>query len=187
MPRTSHRVVDLQLQVQEDKGFPSILYGSNQEEDMKSISLKPGFEYIIDLDPYGQISSEDFKAMSLEKLQCRLSHEVFGNSTHPIYMLDNCKFDCHVKLAFESCKCIPWDFVHKANYSAECDIFGRTCFFNKIEMLTHDSDDSCAYCDSECDWIRYKKHRSKGISLALKINEYSEYCNEYVCIDPTVR
>ena len=66
MPRTSHKIIDLQMQIQEGKGFPSILFGSNQEKIMKSLSLQPGYEYVIELDPYGQLSTEDFKSMPLD-------------------------------------------------------------------------------------------------------------------------
>ena len=101
------------MQVQENKGFPEILFGINQEKEKKSISLKPGHEYEIKLDPYGQFSTEDFRAMSLDKRQCRLDHEVLDHSTHPIYTRANCMFDCHVKLAFDTCKCVPWDLPTK--------------------------------------------------------------------------
>ena len=64
IPRTSHRTLDIQMQIQDRKGFPDILFGSNQEKNMKSMGLQPGFEYDIELDPYGQLSTDDFKAMS---------------------------------------------------------------------------------------------------------------------------
>ena len=138
-PRTSHRNFDIQMQIQERKNFPSILFGSNQEKDKKSITLTPGHEYIIELDSHGQMSTDDFKTMSLEQRHCRLDKEVLEYSTHPIYTSENCKYDCFVKMAFDTCKCIPWDFVNKIEGATECDIFGRTCFFNMIETLTHGS------------------------------------------------
>ena len=104
---------------------------------MKSLSLEPGHEYIIKLDPYGQLSTEDFKAMLLEKRNCRLDYEIFENATHPVYTKANCKFDCYINSAFKTCKCVPWDFVNRIQGAEECDIFGRTCFFNMIESLAH--------------------------------------------------
>ena len=170
------------MQVQERKGFPSILFGSNQERDKKSITLKPGHEYIIELDPYGQMSTDDFKSMSIEKRQCRLDQEVFDDSTHPIYTSSNCKYDCYVKFAVETCKCIPWDFVNKVDGSIECDTFGRSCFFNMIETLTHGSEHNCDHCINECDWIRYRKTIMKSESLALEmIIKYARnYYNDYI-------
>ena len=186
MPRTIHRNFGIQLQVQENKDFTKILFGSNQEEDKKSISLTPGYEYNIVLDPYGQYSTNDFKGMSLDKRQCRLDHETFDHSTHPIYTKANCEFDCHVKLASESCQCVPWDFVNKFQGSEECDIFGRTCFFNMMETLAHKSDENCTHCIEECDYIKYRRSLGKSNSLKLQNHGY-KHCNKYICIDPFYR
>ena len=167
MPRTSHEKVGLQIQVQGHKAFPNVLYGGNQEQSMKSMSLEPGFEYIIELDPNGQLSTDDFKSMSLEKRQCRLDHEIFVNSTHPIYTKANCEFDCYVNLAFETCKCVPWDFVNTIQEATECDFFGRSCFFNMIETLTHESYQNCNHCIDECDSIKYRRKVIKETKLDL--------------------
>ena len=187
MPQTRHRKVGLQMQIQGGKAFPNILYGGNQEQSLKSMSLEPGFEYIIELDPYGQLSSNDFKSMALDKRQCQLDNEIFDNSTHQIYTKANCIFDCHVNMAFETCKCVPWDFVNKIESTEECDIFGRTCFFNMIESLAHGSDQSCSHCIDECDSIKYRRRIIKEIKLDLLRKGYETYCNKYICILRFVR
>lgn len=182
------------MQIQESKGFPEILFGSNQEKNKKSITLKPGHEYKIELDPYGQYSTDDFKAMSMDKRQCRLNHEVFDGSTHPIYTQANCKYDCQITQAYETCRCIPWDFVNNLQDANECDIFGRTCFFNMIETLTHGSNENCTHCIDECDFVRYRRRITEQSSIRLKEKEIIFYgdklilnCNEYICIMPTAR
>ena len=184
------------MQIQGGKDFPNILFGSNQEKNMKSISLQPGYEYAIELDPYGQLSTEDFKAMPLENRKCRLDHEIFDNSTHSIYTKANCIYDCHVNLAFTTCKCVPWDFVNVIKGATECDIFGRTCFFNMIETLAHGSDQNCSHCIEECDSIKYRRSITKATKLDLlreeRVDEYFGFrffvfCNNYVCINPTQR
>ena len=175
------------MQVQERKGFPSILFGSNQEKDKKSITLKPGHEYIIELDPYGQMSTDDFKTMSLEQRQCRLDKEVLDDSTHPIYTSANCRYDCYVKLAFETCNCTPWDFVNKVDEAKECDIFGRTCFFNMIETLTHGSGHICEHCIEECDWVRYRKVVVEAEKLEWERINVRKFNNKYISVNPTVK
>ena len=175
------------MQVQERKGFPSILFGSNQEKDKKSITLKPGHEYIIELDPYGQMSTDDFKTMSLEQRQCRLYKEVLDDFTHPIYTSTNCRYDCYVKMAFDNCKCIPWDFVNKINGAEECDIFGRTCFFNMIETLTHGSGHNCQHCIEECDWVRYRKVVVEAEKLEWERINIRRSNNKYISVNPTVK
>ena len=189
VPRTDHRNYKVQMQIQENKDFPQILFGSNQEDEMKSISLSPGYEYTIKLNPYGQMSTEDFKSMSLDKRQCRLDHEVFENSTHPIYTYANCRYDCIVQSAFKTCKCIPWDFIHNnKNATDECDIFGRTCFFNKVEELTHGEDDTiCSHCIGECDWIRFRRVvdiKSEPLFFKNSGRRGSYDCNKYMCLNP---
>ena len=183
------------MQVRENKDFPEILFGIDQEKDKRSITLKPGNEYEIELEPYGQYTTEDFKAMALEKRKCRLDHEIFDNSTHPIYTKANCKFDCHVNLAYHTCKCIPWDFVNKHEDATECDVFGRTCFFNMIETLTHGSDQNCSYCLDECDFIKYRKHLIRKTEFQWELEEFASVfgtkytltCNKYICHNPRNR
>ena len=84
IPRTSRHNFDVQLQVQENKGFPQILYGINQDKDQRSMSLKPGNEYVIELYPYGQVSTDGIMDVLLEKRKCRLDHETFKDSSHPV-------------------------------------------------------------------------------------------------------
>ena len=198
IPRTEHRELGVQMQITQGKDFPQILYSGEQDMDERSITLFPGFEYVIELDPRGQKSTEDFQALSMEIRQCRLKDEIFEGASHPIYTKANCEFDCHVHVAHKTCNCVPWDFVHNITDSTECDIFGRTCFFNMVANLTHESDTLCTHCIEECDWFEYQRRILEKNSLALKKKETTyevhgatqfklEYCNEYICIDPNKR
>ena len=191
MPRTIHKDFKIQMQVHQGKDFPQILYGSDQDLDQRSITLKPGFEYKIELYPVGQITTADFDNMSKEKRGCRLKHETHEKATHSIYTKANCIYDCHVQMAYETCKCVPWDFTNKIANAKECDIFGRTCFFNKIAAMTHGSNYSCSHCENECEWIRYGRKiidtpkpigpliKSSGLLYSSK----NKYCNDYICVN----
>ena len=159
--RTSYGNFKITMQVHSRFGFPQILHGSKQEDEETSISLKPGHEYEIKLDPYGRISTTDFDELPFEKQQCKLSHEIHSTATHPNYTFTNCKFDCYVNLAFETCKCIPWGFVNKHENAPDCEIFGRTCFYNMIGALTHRSDQNCTHCVEECNYIHYRRNVKK--------------------------
>ena len=189
IPRTSHRDFNVQMQIHEGKSLPQILYGVVQDKDQRSMSLKPGYEYVIEMYPYGQISTNDFKDMSMEKRGCRLPHETIEGATHPIYTKDNCLYDCHVQQAYKMCRCVPWDFVNKFEESMECDVFGRTCFFNVMENVTHSLDESCSHCMEECDWIKFRRKVIDSESISLVKDERSAdvyggtYCNKYICIN----
>ena len=66
-----------------------------------------------------------------------------------------------MKIALDICKCIPWDFVH--NFEAdECDVFGRSCFYNSISNLTKHPDNVCPHCISGCDDIKYYKTSARN-------------------------
>ena len=186
------------MQISEGKGFPQILHGIDQDKNQRSISLKPGFEYEIELHPHGQISSPDFREMSLEKRGCRLSHETMESSTYQVYTKDNCLYDCRVQQAYKICQCLPWDFVNTISESTECDVFGRTCFFNVMENMTHSRDEFCSHCIEECDWVKYRRKIIGSESIMLKGAEddydedYNEgyvgrYCCKYFCINSISR
>ena len=59
-----------------------------------------------------------------------------------------------MELANTMCNCIPWDFIH-ATKAQECDVFGRTCFYNAMENFTVSSGNYCDHCIEECDHITY--------------------------------
>ena len=39
----------------------------------------------------------------------------------------------------------------------ECDIFGRTCFFETLENVALFGSEQCRHCVKECDYISFKK------------------------------
>ena len=177
----------VQLQINQNTDVPQILFGSDQEVKYKSIMLSPGNEYVINLAPHGQVSELDFKDLTLEQRKCRLSHETFESSTSSIYSKQNCKYDCYVSLAIETCGCIPWDFGSKIENVEACDVFGRTCFFDKMATLGHDSVDFCPHCIDECDKIQFAREviDIKPLELVQKNTTKGkiQYCNQYVCMD----
>ena len=177
----------IQLQIQQNVDIPQILYGSNQQDAHKSLKLNPGYEYIIKLSPRGQITDAGFQDLTLEQRKCRLKHEILEGATTSIYSKQNCKYDCHVSLAIESCQCIPWDFISNETEVQACDLFGRTCFLSKIANLTHSPVDICPQCIDECDDMEFKKEivEVKSLELSESVNALNEsqFCNEYVCID----
>ena len=125
--------------------------------DMKTGHIDPGNEYFIDVTPNGQRSTDGFRNLDFDQRECHLENEVTESSIFKIYTKNNCKYECYVKLANDICKCVPWDFMHNMKISKECDIFGRTCFFNSMENLTQSPENLCNHCIQECDYIKYHR------------------------------
>ena len=69
---------------------------------------------------------------------------------------NTCQYECHVKKAIDICFCIPWDFLSNTDVQ-ECDVFGRTCFFDAMKIFAKSANDSCNHCIKECDFIRYNR------------------------------
>ena len=167
----------------QNKEFPQILYSSSQDVRTKSLSLKPGYEYEIEISMNGQVSSEGFHSLSLEQRNCRLNHEVDKNSILKVYSQSNCKYECLVKKAFGMCQCIPWDFMHNLANASECDIFGRTCFFRAIESMKHEPISYCPDCIEDCDRFTYQTRIKSYRSLTLKDIGNGMMCDDkgYLC------
>ena len=182
MPRTIDANHDIQLQINQFRDIPQILHGNKQATELRSLTLKPGHEYVIEISPMGQMSTLGFHGLRLDQRNCRLSHEVEEDSIFQIYTKRNCEHECRIKKASENCKCIPWDFIFKVKGYKECDLFGRTCFFHAIESMTHDSGNLCPHCIDECDYIEYRKEMRKLTPLQLRKDFASKrYCNKYLC------
>ena len=70
-----------------------------------------------------------------------------------------------MKIATEICKCIPWDFIQNSKAN-ECDVFGRTCFYNTMKNLTKFPENFCKQCIEECDYIKFNKQIIKEEKFA---------------------
>ena len=180
-PRTHGDEFEVQLQIHQNKEIAQILNTNDQDLTLKSISLKPGHEYTIEIVPLGQRSTEDFKRLSKWDRKCQLNDELDENSMFKIYSKANCKYECEVSLAYNICQCIPWDFFPKLhNPKAEvCDLFGRKCFQTAVNNITKDGN-SCKHCMEECDMMKFKLMILKEKKLSTKENIYINY--EYFSI-----
>ena len=109
-------------------------------------------EYFVDVTPNIVVTTDAFKKMNIRQRNCKLEQEIEDKSIFKVYTNKNCKYECIIKKAQDLCSCIPWDFIHNT-LAHECDIFGRTCFYNAMKNLT--MHDDCNHCMKECDYITY--------------------------------
>ena len=130
-----------------------------------SLNLKAGYEYFIDVTPYATLTTDAFNKMSFSQRKCKLQYETEDNSIFKIYTVENCQYECYIKMAEKLCHCIPWDFMHNTQAS-ECDLFGRTCFYNTMERLGNSNETYCKNCIKECDYTTYEAIVTKQNEIA---------------------
>ena len=160
-----------------------MLAGNKQDTETKSIILKPGYEYVIEVSMDGQESTNGFKELSLDQRKCKLNHEIDKSSKFKIYSKSTCKYNCHVTQSYKKCQCIPWDFIHDIDGASECDVFGRTCFYHEMEEMAHGEDNVCPQCLEDCDKIVYKTRVVSSENINLKSINGNQICNKYLCTE----
>lgn len=92
IPRTKHSNLDVQMQINDNNDLPQILYSQDQDLDTRSFSLKPGFEYEIEVTANGKVSTPGFRELSLEVRKCRLEEEIDAQSIFKQYSQKNCRY-----------------------------------------------------------------------------------------------
>ena len=113
--------------------------------------------YLIDVTPTGTIASERFKGRNVKDRNCFTKTDKWpASKSFKMYDQNNCKYECLVKLAQDLCKCIPWDFIDFGSRLPECDVFGRTCFFEGIKNLTRSRKNMCPHCLEDCQYTKYE-------------------------------
>ena len=144
----------VQMQIHPTNEMAQILYDENQDVKTRSIKLEAGHEYDFEISINGQTSLKEFKSLPKDLRKCNLQSEVQQGSWFSKYSQRNCVYECNARLAIERCGCIPWDFYHLGEFQ-ECDVFGRTCFINTMENLTHLLKSPCQNCPKDCDYFKY--------------------------------
>ena len=178
-PRTADQEFGIQMQVHQNKELAQILHSHAQNRKLKSIKLKPGHEYTIEIRPIGRKSTEGFRLLSKHDRKCQLDYELHDNSIFKIYSKANCRYECAISLAYGICHCTPWDFLHgEQNSTAEiCDVFGRKCFQIAFNNITKNGNE-CKHCVRECDMMEFETSILGEKYLSSEKNPYINY--EYV-------
>ena len=92
MPRTNHLNYAIQMQINDNHDLPQILFSQDQDLNTRSLNLKPGHVYEIEVSADGQVSTSGFKKLSLEVRNCRLEDEVEKGSQFKLYSQQNCRY-----------------------------------------------------------------------------------------------
>ena len=149
---------EIKLQVHMSRDLGHMLSEPDFIGGTESMLLKRGWEYFINIYPVGSRSSDKFKSLNVEDRQCLNENEVPEDSMFKKYSEKNCKYECHLAMTRDICRCTPWDFVQKReSFKEECDVFGRTCFFDTMKNLSESATKHCPHCLESCDHIEFRK------------------------------
>ena len=162
LKRTIRRDLDENLNEIDLKIHPSnevaeFALNDNYESNLVPLTLNGGYEYFIDITSSITQVSDEYLSTDLKERQCfGLDDSLPSSSTFKIYTRANCKYDCLIKKAQELCQCIPWDFIDNKSTKTECDVFGRTCFFNSLKNESQSQTKVCPHCLDNCENVKYQ-------------------------------
>ena len=158
--------ISIQFQIHQSSELTNFLMDNNHDDMSEPITLKRGNEYFIDVYPHGQIATDEFKALNMEQRKCKLEEEVDENNLFKRYNQKNCQYSCHTTIAAKNCGCMPWDFIGSTKMS-ECNVFGRSCFFNAMESITESPEELCPQCIPNCSYMKFRKVVTKRSNIEL--------------------
>ena len=175
---------EIEFQIHPSDELPNMIYDNEYDINLAPIELIAGKEYFIDVTPTGSKVSVDFESMASENRRCLGTRDNLPKSaTFKTYSKSGCKYECRIKMAQDLCHCIPWDFVDRNSSKAECDVFGRSCFFNALRNLSQSHNDECRHCKGKCNFIQYHKtikELKNRDDVTYDFWDYNEPCQQGV-------
>ena len=157
------------LQIHPPNELPLMRRESNYGKGGKAIALKSGYEYTIQVTPFGQSVTSEFVKMDQDIRECLMPSELPASTMLKVYNKENCKYECMVNYAMNQCACIPWDFPLSTNATVmECDVFGRTCFFDVMKQFPKMGSNLCQQCLEPCQFIEYRKDKLEEVEFNLE-------------------
>ena len=165
----------VKLQIHDKDVLADILPQDKAWHGISPILLTSGLEYLVEVTPVVQTSTQSFKDLSAEKRNCFFKSEGLKDSSFKKYSQQNCKYECYVLLSREMCQCKAWDFTIPPTQGKylECDVFGRSCFHAALKHFSADPKDWCPQCKNDCEFVKFQKRvtvLSKKITKAKPIN-----------------
>ena len=149
---------EILFQVHAPHELAQMLGSNTQSSGLETLTLKAGNEYTIELDPNGRLFTERFTSLDFEERGCYLKSEAkYTSDWLKDYSKPNCKYECMITKAYETCGCVPWEYIHPFENTAECDVFGRTCFKNVIKNVSYSENNLCLHCIDSCGFLEYQK------------------------------
>lgn len=118
-----------------------------------SYQIRMGYENQYFVRPVELSSHEDLRAMPIPARKCRFLDEMLDGSQYNFYTQDLCLFQCKTKMAFETCGCVPWNFLHwEGTENKTCDRIGSSCFEWALWTRKDKETNSCD-CLPDCNSV----------------------------------
>ena len=114
--------------------------------------VNTGYVSTILITPSQIVTSEHTKHLSRKERQCQFRDEFDKTGLFKDYSEANCNFECLLRVAYDDCGCMPWDYPHLNSSMVICDRWGRHCF--KRSIIIHESEQKCK-CQRDCTTTQY--------------------------------
>ena len=112
----------------------------------------PGYITTFLITPFQIVTSANARGLSVNDRKCMFKHDKEDLTLFKGYSQANCLFECQLKIAYDKCQCVPWDYPHLNDSWSICDRFGRECFLDM--MIKVDLHKECN-CILDCAITRY--------------------------------
>ncbi len=175
-----------------DPKVPADLRGSG-------IDVQPGYVTTFFVTPNKVKSSDDMKAIEVERRGCMFDFENGGLNIFANYTQKGCQFECSLNVAAKTCQCVPWNYPQANSSLDTCDYMGVNCFERvsklkkttcrylffsfflapSLQKMAQASTTSNCDCPADCNLVYYTYSMS-----AIKLNSEAICWSQEVFYDP---
>ena len=118
----------------------------------KMVEVEPGYITTFLITPLQIVTSANARGLSINKRKCMFKHDKQELLLFKRYTQTNCLFECQLKVAYNKCQCVPWDYPHLNDSWSICDRFGRKSFLEIMQKVDLNKDCNCIL---DCAITRY--------------------------------
>ncbi len=97
------------------------------------ISLRPGYTYTIAVTPSKNTVDAKVDGLPPNDKRCMSARDDHNLTLFRDYSFSSCMYECRLRVASESCGCIPWDFPRWTEELPICHTAGANCFLHKMQ------------------------------------------------------
>ena len=136
-----------------------------------SVEVKAGYITTFFITPSQIVTSESAMSVSENKRDCRFHFEMKEQSNlTKWYTRSGCIFECQLKLAFEACGCIPWNYPQTQNNMEFCNFAKKPCFEKVMENITLMKN---CHCPFDCVLSQY------SYSISSTVLDVESFCEDF--------